>query len=214
MINVDGKDIVETDSEKVLGIVINNQLSWKNHLYGDENHEGLVTQLSKRLGILKKLSKKMSKEKLKLFTAGIFYSKLNYCLPVYGNVFGLEKYKEVNSRYSSFTTRDNNKLQILQNGVNRLLLGADKYTSTSELLQRTHSLSIQQMIAFQTVLMTYKILKTEKPSYIYGKLHDRSTKRHLRSAQYLQQRNQSLSTTKEGFINRGLTLNPCLTLID
>ena len=54
-IKVDGKDIVETDSEKVLGIVINNQLSWKNHLYGDENHEGLVTQLSKRLGILRKL---------------------------------------------------------------------------------------------------------------------------------------------------------------
>ena len=205
-IEVDGKEIVESDSEKVLGVVINNQLSWKNHLHGDDDHEGLIPQLSKRLGILRKLSNKMSKERLKQFTAGIFYSKLNYCLPVYGNVFGLEKYKEVNSRYLSFTTRDNNKLQILQNGVNRLLLGADKYTSTSELLKRTHSLSIQQMIAFQTIVMTYKILKTKKPSYIASKFQDKSSQRHLRSAKCLYQPNQSLSITKEGFVSRGLTL--------
>ena len=105
---------METASEKLLGVVINNELTWKNHLHGDADNEGLITQLSKRLGILKQLSRRMSLERLKLFAAGIFYSKLSYCLPVFGNVFRLDdRYKEDNSRYTSFTTSDNNKLQVL-----------------------------------------------------------------------------------------------------
>ena len=124
-------------------------------MHGDADNEGLITQLSKRLGILKQLSRRMSLERLKLFAAGIFYSKLSYCLPVFGNVFGLDdRYKEDNSRYTSFTTSDNNKLQVLQNSLNRLLTGADYNTSTVKLLEKSDSLSVQQMIAFQTIVMT------------------------------------------------------------
>ena len=92
-IQVDDKEIFETESEKLLGIVINNSLTWKNHLYGDSENDGLIPQLAKRIGILKKLSKRMSKSRLAQFAFGIFYSKLSYCLPVFRNVFSLEKYK-------------------------------------------------------------------------------------------------------------------------
>ena len=201
-IHIEGKEIIETNSEKLLGVVINNELTWKNHLYGDDENEGLVPQLSKRIGILKKLSAKMSKEKLKLFSSGIFYSKLSYCLPVFGNVFGLEKYKEVNSRYTSFTTRDNHNLQVLQNKLNRLLTGSNWYTPTCELLEQSNSLSIQQMIAFQTMVMTYKILKSRKPTYLSNKFQENKNSRN----QNLLQPNQSLSISKEGFINRGVAL--------
>ena len=95
---VDDKEITETDSEKLLGVVVNNQLTWKNHLYGDNENEGLVPQLSKRIGILKKISKYMSKDKLRVFVSGIFYAKMSYCLPVFGNVLGLDKYKEENNK--------------------------------------------------------------------------------------------------------------------
>ena len=114
-IKVDGKDIEETDSEKLLGVVINNEMTWKNHLYGDTNNTGLIPQLSQRIGILKKLSRRMSKARLRVFASGIFYSKLQYCLPVFGNVFGLEKYRDINNKYTSFTKSDNNRLQVLQN---------------------------------------------------------------------------------------------------
>ena len=134
IIQVDGKEIEETDSEKLLGVVINNELTWKNHLYGDNENEGLVPQLSKRIGILKKLSSRMSKERLKLFASGMFYSKLSYCLPVFGNVLGLDRYKEDNNRYTSFTSTDNNRLQVLQNNLNRLLTRAEYNNPTSELL--------------------------------------------------------------------------------
>ena len=109
-ISVDGKEIVETSSEKLLGLVINNTLTWKNHMYGDKDNIGLVPQLGKRLGMLSKLSRYMSKEKLGYFSSGIFYSKLSYCLPVFGNIFGLDNYKEENRRYFSFTVKDNHNL--------------------------------------------------------------------------------------------------------
>ena len=91
-IQVKGETISESSSEKLLGVVINNQLTWKNFLYGDHNNQGLIPQLSKRVGMLKTLSKHMDKELLKPFVYIIFYSKLNYCLPVFGNTFGLERY--------------------------------------------------------------------------------------------------------------------------
>ena len=122
--------------------MINSELTWRTHLYGDNENEDLVPQLSKRIGILKKLSTRMSKDRLKQFASGIFYSKLSYCLPVFGHVFGLESYKESNNRYTSYTTADNNRLQVLQNKLNRLITGAQQGTPTSKLLEQTDSLSI------------------------------------------------------------------------
>ena len=76
---VDGKIVSETKSEKLLGIVINNQMTWKEHLYGEDwrmegNSPGLIPQLTQRFGILRKLSKYSSKKKLKIFASGLFYS--------------------------------------------------------------------------------------------------------------------------------------------
>ena len=42
---VDQDIIEETNSEKLLGVVVNNNLTWKEHLYGDNENEGLITQL-------------------------------------------------------------------------------------------------------------------------------------------------------------------------
>ena len=47
-ITVAGHDVSETSSEKLLGMIINNKLTWSHHLYGSEQHEGLVPTLSKR----------------------------------------------------------------------------------------------------------------------------------------------------------------------
>ena len=91
---VDSKQVTESSSEKLLGIVLNNKLTWKNHLYGDEDNMGLVPQLNRRLGMLKRLSRVKSKDKLEYFYNGVFFSKLSYCLPVFGNIFCFYNYKE------------------------------------------------------------------------------------------------------------------------
>ena len=61
-ISVASKEVVESKDEKLLGVIISNDLSWKTHLYGngltgDDKIVGLTTQLSQRVGILTKLKK-------------------------------------------------------------------------------------------------------------------------------------------------------------
>ena len=101
----DKEDIVlnveESKSEKLLGLVVNNQLTWTDYLYGESwreegNAKGLIPQLSQRVGILRRLGHLMPKQRFKMVCQGIFYSKMIYCLHVVGNVCGLETADVVN----------------------------------------------------------------------------------------------------------------------
>ena len=44
-IKVDKKEICHSNSEKLLGIIINDFLTWQNHLYGDSENAGLIITL-------------------------------------------------------------------------------------------------------------------------------------------------------------------------
>ena len=208
-IKVDNLEVVETKSEKLLGVVINNKLTWHDHLYGekwrigDENTPGLIPQLSQRVGILRRMSKLMNKKRLNSFTHGIFYSKMNYCLTVFGHVFGLETYSDTDSRYYSFTKEDNRKMQVLQNSVMRLLTGKERGTPTTTLIKLTKSLSVQQTIAFQTLLMVHKIVNSSKPVYLADRLKFKEDGRNQGVITNIDQR---LSTSRGGFVYRGSML--------
>ena len=156
---------------------------------------------------MKQLAKFMSRDKLRYFASGIFYSKLSYCLPVFGNVFGLERFKEESSRYTSYTKNDNNSLQVLKNKLNRLLLNARYDTPTSQLLEETDSLSVQQMIAYQTAVMAYKVLTSKKPEYLADKLKILNVGGSLRKKTgSISLPRYSLSISREGFLYRASTI--------
>ena len=154
---VDGKQVIETQSEKLLGVILNNRLTWKEHLMGEkwripekDNSPGLIPQLSQRVGILRKLSAFTSKKKLRMLASGMFYSKLSYCLPLFINTWGLDGYKIGNSRFTSFTKEYCRKLQVLQNQVSRLQIPSNQKRfnlSTEELLNVTKDLSVHQLVA-------------------------------------------------------------------
>ena len=65
-IEVDGQRVEETASEKLLGMVVNNRLSWKEHLHGDQENTSMISQLKQRL------LKYMSQKKLKMILTFIF----------------------------------------------------------------------------------------------------------------------------------------------
>ena len=204
---VDGKLVSETQSEKLLGVVLNNRLTWKEHLYGESwrvegaSSQGLINHLSQRVGMLKRISKVASKSVLRKIAQGLFYSKLSYCLPLFVNTWGLDLYKDGSSRYQSFTKNDLHKLQVLQNQVSRLLIQkfpGENYMSTVELLNRSGDLSVHQLGALSTLCLMKKILHTRKPSYIVENLQtifDRGT----RSGDTLRQSMARLEIVREGF---------------
>ena len=85
-IAVNGKDVKESKSETLLGLIVNNKMNWKNNLYGDEENSVLMKELSNRVGILKKLRPILPLRKLKQVISSIFTSKLIYCITIWGGV--------------------------------------------------------------------------------------------------------------------------------
>ena len=162
---VAGHRVQESESERLLGLIVNNVLTWEHHLYGNEENQGLIPKLSQRANIIKKLSFVMPREKLKILAEGIFFSSLNYCIQVYGNVWGLTEYSEQQTKSIAFTKDDNRRLQILVNKVLRALTGMDYDTPVAQLIAVSGQLSVHQRTAFHTITSMFKTIQTGLPKY-------------------------------------------------
>ena len=73
---VDGCNVVESAIERLLGVVMNNTLTWEAHLYGNKENKGLIEKLSHRVGLIFKLCQVMPKDRLKMMAEGIFRTEL------------------------------------------------------------------------------------------------------------------------------------------
>ena len=107
-VNICIKDVNETVAEKLLGMIISNNLSWKTYLQGnqkvgDEKIVRLVAKLSQKVGIFSKLLKVMPKNMFDQICEGIFTSKLIYCLPLWAHVFDIPTMDDNNRRYTTYT---------------------------------------------------------------------------------------------------------------
>ena len=174
-IKVCNKPVKESVSERLLGLTVKNDLSWSAHLYGNglsgkEKTVGLLTQLSQRVGILKRLKSFTQPKQFSSILNGLFTSKLTYGIQIFGNVWGLPTMDAENRKFSSFTKEDNRRLQVLQNKVLRLKTGLDRYTPTNLLVKISEELSVQQLTAYHTLMTVFKAIRFKKPLYLFNKL--------------------------------------------
>ena len=88
---------------------------------------------------------------------------------------------------------------MLQNKVNRILLGKWRDISTEELCLQTKSLSVQQIVASSTLNTALKILRTKKPTFLHSKFN-----LNQRSTAFLQPLRKSVC--REGFVDTAITL--------
>ena len=140
-----------------------------------------------------------------MISNGLFTSKMIYCLPVFGQVWGLESYDQENRRSIAFTKEDNRKLQVLQNRVCRLKTGYKYDVPTAKLLHDSQDLSVHQLTAYHTLLMAHKIIVTQKPQYLSEKLK-------LKATNYKIEANRKLIISRSGFIYRSSRLFNMLPL--
>ena len=143
-VNVCRHIIKESKSEKLLGLIISNDLKWNNYLYGEkwrdkkeDNFKGLIPKLSQNVGLLKKIRKRMPEETFKMVSSGMFTSLVSYCIEVFGNNWGLDTMDEAERRSISFTKKDCAKLQTLQNTVLKLQTGLPRDYPIKDLLLKT-----------------------------------------------------------------------------
>ena len=178
-ITVKGKRIVESTSEKILGIVFSNDLTWKHHLCGEpekppqERTEGLLSVLSKRVGIIRKLARILPQQALQSLVAGLFTSKLLFGLPLKGGCWQTNINRVGHLNKTAWTKQDTRTLQCLQNKVMWILLrNEDRQKSTSQLLQKTGFLSIHQLCLWIALLVVHKSRRTGKSTWLMDHLEE------------------------------------------
>ena len=71
-----------------------------------------------------------------------------------------------NSLFRSLNQRDLNKLQTIQNSLCRIVTYASKYSHITPFLHKLHWLPIEYRIKFKTLVLVYKLLHTDQPSYL------------------------------------------------
>ena len=75
--NVGGEDLVSTYSEKLLGLHINADFGWSTHI------DQLSIELKKRIGVLRRIRKRVPKEKIVIIAEAIFNSLIRYGAAVF-----------------------------------------------------------------------------------------------------------------------------------
>ena len=203
-IEVDGHKVVESQSERLLGLIINNTMTWENHLHGNHENKGLIPKLSQRANYIRKLAQIMPRERLNIIAEGIFFSLLNYCIDVYGNVWGLATYDDQNRNSPALRKEDVIKLQVLMNKVLRSLTGLQKDTPISTLTNKSGQLSVHQCTALFTVVSIHKSLTNGEPRYTSLTLEPRQVQsrisRHQTNCYAV---DYNLSISRSSFMYRG-----------
>ena len=161
-------------SERLLGLAVRNNLSWADHLCGNgltgkEKSIGLLSQLSQRLGILKKLKPFTKPSQFSSILNGIFTSKMTYGIQVFGNVWGMRSLDDEMRRFHAFTKEDNHRLQVIQNQALRLQTGLGWEASTCQLVSEGRAMSVQQLTGYHTLMTVFKAVRLKKPSYLAEK---------------------------------------------
>ena len=175
-------------------------MTWEHHLYGNTEHKGLIPKLSNRAKLIWKLSIMMPKKRLQMIAEGIFFSLLNYCIEIYGNIWGLSTYDDQQRRSIAFTKEDNMKLQILVNKVLRSLTGLDRDTPVTQLHETTGLLSVHQRTALYTLTSVHKAIQQKKPVYSHSRLQSDLTPVNAARVDY------KLSLSRGSYFYRGSRL--------
>jgi hypothetical protein len=146
-IRVGGDSIKESTHEKLLGVTVSNDLKWKHH------HQQLVCNLRHMVFVIRRLVQNLPRQVIVGLLDGLIHSSVRYCLALYGSM-----------RLSELDPKGQGpcKVQVQVNTALRLALGVKKmdHISVEDLLERTNSLSYNQLVIQSTQRLTSSISLT------------------------------------------------------
>ena len=207
---VDRHVVRESSCENLLGMIINNNLTWHNHLHGDRSNKGLLSKLSQRAGLIRRLSHFMPQERLKIISNGIFFSLLSYGLPVYGSVSGLFRYLDGPERLQALCRDDSHQIQVLMNIILRAITKLPVETPIKDLLKQSGFMSFHQICAYSTLKLTHKIQINKTPLFLYNRIFEDGQRINRPRRQNSAQTKFRLSVSRESFVSQASKLFFCL----
>jgi len=170
---IGGETIASTDSEKLLGLHINSSFEWSTHI------EELMIELKKRMGLLKRIKKRVPKDKLIIIAEAIFNSKIRYGIAAY--LIPIFEREDVKMGKLSPHAKE---LQVVQNSMVRVILGLKQanHVNMKEQRVKIKMLSVNQMAVYHTVIEAYNITNKNASDQLQKKLNMHEGKHSERSA--------------------------------
>ena len=146
-IQVEGKTIRQKQQIKLLGITLDNNLSFNTYINGTCGEKGLIQTLSNRIWLIDSMRKTMTENTCRMLMNGLFFGKL---------CFGMELYAGQN-------TSTIKQLQLLEDRCVKIVTGQK---SSKETLDRCKWLNIENTLKKQTIMTLYKIRVHKQPEYL------------------------------------------------
>ena len=177
--------IKPSQTQKLLGCCIHENLKWTDHLI--TNEKSLVKGLNQRFVALRKIAKLASFRDRKMVSNGIFMSKLQYIISLWGGC-GKEMKKV---------------LQVIQNKAARVVVKRE--ASLIDIYQQIGWLSVNQLIFYHSVLLVFKVRRNESPKYLNSMFNNNYVYNTRQASRDLLRVNQRprLELTRSSFKWRG-----------
>ena len=146
--SVNFEDLQYSSCEKLLGVMIDNNLNWGSQI------DQICSKISSRIYLLLKIKKILNTESRKLFYTGYILPLIDYCCIVWG----------------SCNTDSINRLQKLQKRAARIVLDAEQLAPSIPLFKKLGWMKIEHRILYHKCLLIFKCLRKEAPSYLSEKI--------------------------------------------
>ena len=129
--------IEQTRTFKLLGVNIDNNLTWKQHT------SSVVKKISSKIGLVKRLQTFLPNQIIRKLYAPLIQSHLDYCLTVWGNCL----------------SQDRHKIQQLQNRAARVFTNNfDRNVSSHTIRKQLNWMSVSDRFKYLTGCLIYKCL--------------------------------------------------------
>jgi hypothetical protein len=144
VLHVGDSEISQSDCVKNIGVWMDRSLTGEKH----------VVQLCRvayaQLKSLSKIKRFFNTESLETILHALVTARIDYC----------------NSIQYGFNERVLHRVQVLQNACARLLSNASRFSHITPILAELHWLPIKQRIIFKILVITFKCIHGQSPSYL------------------------------------------------
>ena len=148
-LEMEGHTIAESTQCKILELILNNKLDWRNHILS------LIPKLRKTTMILKRIKNTVSNDDLRKLAVGTFISKIQYGITVYGNA---------KLTQNDPLPRNTARLQVMTNKMMRLIKpgrNTVREWGAEKLCTHLKFLSVNQMVIKFKLLEIWKCINME-----------------------------------------------------
>ena len=153
VLNIDSNiSIIPVSSARNLGVIFDSTLSMSDH----------ISAISKscfcHIRDLRRIRNTLDLTTAKTIATSLIHSRLDYC----------------NSLFLNLPHTQLHRLQLVLNSAARAVSKTRKFNHISPVLKSLHWLKINQRIQYKIISLTYNILQTQQPSYLYTFLSPQS----------------------------------------